>query len=472
MSKKFRDYLLIVFAVFFIILSLLFSLYAAGYKLKLSWPLNLSSALQRTGMIIISTEPSSVNIKFSETEKKHVFSFLIKDIKSYTSPIKIKNLYPGDYILKLEKKDYWPLELKTSVYPGESTNLDKIRLFKKTTPLLIFETETDDYSFSPDKRLVYFPNSSKLVYLKSGLTKDLEPLLKQGLEDDINLSELNNSFIWSKDSSKLLVKNKVLDLNYLTIDNNFWLDSKIEEIQWLESSRRLYYIWDNKLFFINLTSDPKENILIDKAQIAALDNNQSSEDFKFLSFLIKNNTIYTIELDTSKEYYFRSYSLNRLELEHEFKLSPGDYELIEKNQEIHLYEKQNKLLYFIREGQDPVLSPAIKPVYAWQWLDQNRIFWQDQFNLNSLNLATGRQEQLFKFSKELTSFIWQEKKNYLLYSTEHEIILINLQNQEKERLSLFQGWDVKNLVLDEKNQILYFFASSDNGSGLHKLQLK
>ena len=57
MSKKLRDYLFYFFIIFFVVGTVLISLYASGYKFNLSWPLKFNRVLIKTGMIAVDTIP-------------------------------------------------------------------------------------------------------------------------------------------------------------------------------------------------------------------------------------------------------------------------------------------------------------------------------------------------------------------------------------------------------------------------------
>ena len=111
MSKKFRDRLFLFFIAIFILMTVLISLYASGYKFNLSWPLKFNRLLQKTGMLNVATIPKGAYIFLNDKEQTGaVFSLFKKD--SLTTPNKIKNILPGEYVLRLEREGYWPYEKK------------------------------------------------------------------------------------------------------------------------------------------------------------------------------------------------------------------------------------------------------------------------------------------------------------------------------------------------------------------------
>ena len=108
MSKKFRDFLFIAFIVLFVFITFFVSVYAVGYSLNISWPPRFDQVFQKTGMLILDSEPTGASIFLNGNKQRRSF-LLDLGRNEITTPVKIKNLPPGEYTLRLEKEGYWPL---------------------------------------------------------------------------------------------------------------------------------------------------------------------------------------------------------------------------------------------------------------------------------------------------------------------------------------------------------------------------
>ncbi|HPW34524.1 MAG TPA: hypothetical protein PK367_02050, partial [Candidatus Paceibacterota bacterium] len=102
MPKKIRDWLFILFIILFVIITFFVSVYAAGYSLNKRWPPRFDQIFQKTGMLIVDSEPSGASI-FLNGERRRKSILLDIGRSDALTPQKIKNLPPGEYILMLEK---------------------------------------------------------------------------------------------------------------------------------------------------------------------------------------------------------------------------------------------------------------------------------------------------------------------------------------------------------------------------------
>lgn len=117
MSPKTRNYLFIFFIVFFIVGTVLISLYASGYRLSLSWPLKFNRLLIKTGALNLDTNPRGAVIYLNGQARNEAALLSFKK-NILTTPAKIRNLLPGEYDLTLERDGYWPFQKKSIFIPA------------------------------------------------------------------------------------------------------------------------------------------------------------------------------------------------------------------------------------------------------------------------------------------------------------------------------------------------------------------
>ena len=75
-------------------------------------------------------------------------------------------------------------------------------------------------------------------------------------------------------------------------------------------------------------------------------------------------------------------------------------------------------------------------------------------------------------SEPLSGIAWNQAKNYLIYASDTQIQIVNLSLDKKIPIVLLKAEKISKLYLDEKNQLLYFYAQIGQQAGIYKLQLQ
>jgi hypothetical protein len=433
MSKRLRDSIFFIFIFLFIILSLSISLYAAGYRLVWSWPLNLSQTLQRTGMLIIESRPSNALVEINRRLSGNKIS----------TPAKISNLLPGEYIIRLEKDGYWPLERRIRIFPNQTTHLTNIFLFKKSLPVNIYNSEAQGLMISPHFSHLIFPEENQVFNLKS--------------ENVLNLpTNLNpNSLSWSLDSKKIIVGGKIIDLNsgQIIIDLNSVLNKEIKHIKWDELNNRFFYQENNNIYYFSLLNNEAKLLI-------------SSE--KILDYLIKGNRLHSIEKENNS-LYLNTYIINSQQKTRSILLPNGDYQFhFPFHPSLNIYDKTHKRLILINDNILLNQQRIIENVINWYWPDTDHLLWHNGHEIYSLKENQG-ERLLLRISNEITGFAWHSQRNYLIYSTDNSIFLSFSENNKSRSLEILRASNINSLFLDQKNNIIYFQAKIGRQSGLFKL---
>jgi hypothetical protein len=182
-------------------------------------------------MLILDSNPKGANIIINGEEKKQ--SWLIDVVRrNITTPTKIKNLIAGEYIIRLEKEGYWPLEEKIKIESGHTSFMEEAILFKRSTPLNLALCAPQKLSLSPNKKNIILNQSGQIINLKNATT-----------------SSSNNSIIpidynniqWSRNSNQVLLGNKLINIDSNTNGYDLSVIGKAAtNFYWDELNKKIY----------------------------------------------------------------------------------------------------------------------------------------------------------------------------------------------------------------------------------------
>jgi hypothetical protein len=170
--------------------------------------------------------------------------------------------------------------------------------------------------------------------------------------------------------------------------------------------------------------------------------------------------------------YLRLYRADNHLLQNSINLPAGDYIFKQDKYHLNLYDRKQKALYLLNDYAQQPINKQLRPVTAWQWLNASTLMWYNEFEIYSFDLNSNRQELLIRVSEKLTGAVWNRSKNYIIYANNDEIKIINLNLDKRLPITLLKAEEISNLALDEKNQLLYFYAKIGQQAGIYKLQLQ
>jgi len=126
MSVRQRWWLSKIFILLFCLITPPILIYANGYRINWhSWKLD------RTGLLEIKSEPTNALVNIDELK-----AWWGKP-KKIVTPVKLKNLRPGNYNVTLSLPGYYDWHKTLTVWPAQTTIVKDIRLFKKSEPQLL-----------------------------------------------------------------------------------------------------------------------------------------------------------------------------------------------------------------------------------------------------------------------------------------------------------------------------------------------
>jgi len=454
MTIKIRRALFLIFMTAFIVIAPLISLYAAGYKIKLSWPIDIKQILQKTGMFVFDTEPEGAKIYINDKQRQQFFKkyFSNKDENFIKTPAKIKNILPGEYNIKLELEEFWPWQKKLSIYPGQTTIVEDVCLFKKNLPMRIGQLPAQNFFISPDKKFILLKNDKKII----DIDNENEIIELPNIIDEIQTVK------WSPDSKKVLINTTIFHINniddYISLDK--FIGKNIKNIKWSENSNEIFYQYNNLINSFNINSDNNETIFNDNT---------------YYEYLIKNNYIFLIA-NSNKSTELKIFSTKTKELIRKIDLPFNlEYKFINSDHRaLNLIDTKHNILYLIEPLAkiNPIKDIINNLKYA-QWIDDERLLYANDFEIWLYNFNNYKKILLTRISQPINKILWHPSNNYIIYSTSQSINIIELDEREKRNITKIISLDeISSLFLNKKGDILYFTAKIGNQTGLYKLAIQ
>ncbi|KKR21771.1 MAG: hypothetical protein UT48_C0004G0027 [Parcubacteria group bacterium GW2011_GWE2_39_37] len=445
MTLTTRRFLYITFILSFLIITPLVILYANGYTFSLN-----KKSIVKTGMLVLNTKPESANIYLNGVpEETFLGSYFGKRIK-VTTPAKIKNIIPGEYLVRVELENYWPWEKKLTVYPGGTTFAEDVILFRKELPQIIAaNTRISQQSPNKEYSIIYDDNNVSLVNLENG-----------------NITNLLNSttspmIVWSPRSTKFIINNTIFDIynpeKRISISQ---LDFQPENIKWNFSQDDIIYFKEkNKIYSFNITNQT----------VKAIAEMQISGDY-----FIKDKYIFSLSR-VGNDSNLNVVDLNSSVIVKSIKLpNTFNYEFINTDNElINLYDKDKEILYLINPFADYLpIREIINNIKIAKWVGPAKLLFANDYEIWLYDLGQNKKTILNRLSEKIKDVVWHPSNNYIIYSTEKSINTLELDERDRYRtIELVAGENLKIINLNRNGSILYFQGTYGNQVGLFRLKI-
>jgi hypothetical protein len=439
MTKKTRDWLFRIFIFLFVIITIALSLYATGYRFNLSWPLRLDKVLLKTGTLALDTTPKGAVVTITSETKISTGIPFFNSNKDKVTPVKIKNLLPGEYTVSFTLNNYWPYQKKLRVTPEQTTFLEDVILFRKSLPLNIASTATQDINYSPNGRYAWLKKDKTIVSLET------EQIIKTGLSGEIN---------WLDDGKQISDGSKIINLetgsviDYSSTIGTSKNSQLINDLLIYQNNKNLSAL-DLKTKSTNLIQSSDE-ILAYRAignYLFVVTSSKNSVEIK--GFDIKNNKL-----------------LNSATL-----LNAKDFTFNTNGKALLLTDNEHKIAYIIATDNTSIIKDVIRGATIFKWLDNNKLAYASESEIYIYDLAQNKPYLITRLSEKINSLTWSTD-NYLIYSTSKAIGTINLIDSGNDITVLWQGDNLSSLYFNNKTGVLYFSGAIGNQSGLYKMTLK
>lgn len=454
--------------LFFIIAPILV-FYAIGYRYDFK-----TKAFRKIGMIIVESIPQNANV------------FLDNQYKSNKTPTRLKNLFPGEYTIKVTKEGYSTWEKKLFVESKMVTWASNIRLFYQDPQIsTLIEMPVVNFAISPDYEKLAFVQIDQnfglwQLDLSSGKTKKLFPKSKDDLK---KISENENSFLssdilWSPDSKKIIFswQQKENNKNYAIIDFNDvnkiifindLFNFKIENIKWANSNQ-IYLLSNKNLYRLDLDS-------------RSLSASLASE---VLDYNVKENEIIYLSSDKQKkEVLLAKMSVNKKENEDAIMHLPQnenfEFEIGKEDMALLFGEKGKLYLVNIKSKKPEFLGEKVKE-FKWSksgnkllYFNENEVWFyaikkekeaiHPEYKLNTPNLLT-------RYSTEIKNAFWYPDEEHVVLILKESIKIVELDERDKRNSYEFsKNLKVKNLEFDKDGESIYVI--DEKSKNLYKIKI-
>ncbi|MBA3046754.1 PEGA domain-containing protein [Patescibacteria group bacterium] len=453
MSLKIRRFLYILFITAFFIITPMVIFYAAGYKFDSG-----GISFQKTGSFILDSEPQGANIFINGKPQQNFFKKIFANEESYTkTPAKIKGLLPEEYDLRIELEGYWPWQKKLSIRPGTSTYAEDVYLFRNNLPVSILSGEIKNLKLSPDKNKIAALLEGRLVIIS---VDDEEQII-------FPIAEIGGdaeNFSWAPSGKKIIIGKSVFKIDNLISGQEkiYEFENLNENMRWdAESDDKIYYSDKNSINMLALSTKSSKKII---------------ENQNFIDYLIKGDYIYLVA-GNKDLINLNIFKIDSGQMARSISM-PGspDYSFINpQNDLLNIYDKNHQILYFIDPLsylQSPLVETISNVKYAL-WVDKNKLLYANDFEIWLFDMASGKKTLLTRISKAITSVIWHPSNNYVIYSTDESINIIELDERGKYNITeILKLNKISYPHLNQKGSALYFYAVIGNQAGLYKLVIQ
>lgn len=439
MNKKTRDWLFRIFVFLFVVITTLLSLYATGYRFNLSWPMRFDRLLIKTGTLALNTSPKNALVTItSETKISSGLHFFNFDQKKFT-PIKIKNLLPGEYTISFTLDGYWPYQKKLRVNPEQTTFLEDVIMFKKSLPLNVTLTSAQKISYSPSGVYAYLEDDKKIINLNT---------------EEVIVKDINEKINWSENDKQVSKSSSIINLEDSSLISNYTpLIGQAKESQ--VNSDLLIYLIDNRLSLLDLKT--KTTSLI-------------ATEGKILSYQISGDNLFLVtqqaEQTEIKNFNLKSKTFTATAT----LLKAQDFSFHYDSKGIILSDNEHHIAYIINP-ETKIIKDVIRGASVFKWIDNNKLAYASESEIYLYDLSQSKSYLIIRLGEKINSLAWSVD-NYLVYATSKTIGTINLSDEGNDIMIIWQGDDISSLNLNNKTGVLHFSGKIGNQSGLYKMILK
>jgi len=456
MSLNQRRLLYIIFIAIFFVITPIILFYAAGYNFNIN-----NGAVERTGILIIKTDPKSALVDLGETKKFNwLYDFFYKG-KVLSTPLKLRNLLPDKYELTITKDGYFDYHKQIELLPGHTVVLDDILLLKKSEPQIVISDNILQSKISPTKNKLALVTDKNLVIVDLNTTKKITIPL-----DEPYLSEKKFDIFWSENGKKIILTTDNLPVYNIDslkkeLDLKEYLPNEPEVVHWNADGDNVIFVLKNNILW-------QMNIMQKNATVISLPLSVGA-NIKDLS--IKNNIFYVLE-ELSDSVYLNAYNNISHELMQKIFLPYShDYQFVNINSNmIYLQDSKFNLIYII----DPLSIVPIREILNntrdFSVTDNSIIYWND-FEIWSYNFNDKNKQLLIRISDKIDQVLSNE--NYIIYNTAKGIKSFEREDYYYYNMTDILNWEgTEKFLLNSDTDLIYFISWLDKKRALYALGIK
>ena len=261
---------------------------------------------------------------------------------------------------------------------------------------------------------------------------------------------------WLKNSNKFFVDGKILD-----IEKNTAIDLTI--LIGNTNATWQYSNFDNLIYY----SDQKSinRLASDNRTISTLIKGE-----EYLTFEPRNEILFAV-VQSGNQIALKSYFANSGEKSGQIDLPPvGDYVFKQENTRyVCLYDQKNFTLYLINPADMNDYS-VVRGIKSWSWINNEEIIYNNDWEINIFNIQNGRSTLITRVSENIKNVLWHKDGGYYIFSTDNKINAADMQTGTVT--TILNSENIATPILDENNNLLYFYAKIGQRSGIYKMLLQ
>ena len=451
MTLTHRRLIYSVFILAFVISAPILVLYTSGYRYNPK-----KKSVQKTGIIFIETKPKQADV------------FLNNNFINSATPLQIKNLLPNDYELSIARTGYIPWSKKITVYPGITTPLQYIRLFRKNNlPNLLVSGEIVTAVANKTQSALAFVQAIdqsleiSVLNLSTGIIRPVYVYSGDPI-DKIEYLDDNRLAVYLLD--KILIINP-FDFSPGRITNLSAL-AKITPVNRVKmiSSAYFYYLKNNQLRDHDLLTGSDRLILDSPVPI--------------IDYLPKNNYIYYLTNDSLNKTNLKKYNLSDKSDHNVYPLDRSDrYEIKTGPDNFILIHNPLKRQFVLIDETNHNME-LIQPADYWRWNNHNELLFGNDSEIWSYRPAEAAEQYILftRSSQPISEVSWYPFSTHIFYvvRAENKDQLKIMENLISNRSSadIIALDQIKNVIPDKKGEKIYFIGQCGHQSGLYELDIQ
>jgi len=437
MNIKIRRLIYLFFILVFLIIAPILVMYTSGYRYNLQ-----KGKIEQVGVLSINILPKDAQI------------FLNDDLMGKERPLRLPSLRPNYYQIKVTKDNYYPWQKTLEVKSQASTLAFDIVLFKNSAPVILADTNIKTFTLSPKADAVAIANNEGVLI--KNLNNETKKLIWATNGNGIE------KITWSKDAKNLLIKKDsqffVLNTNgassAISLNN---LVSNLQKAEW-GNNTTIYGLADSNL--MEITFDNKQTKKITSA----------TEDFSFLD----GNLYFTKKQDNKiLTYKYNSLNIfNKLTAIAELPLATYQIEEM-KNEWLSLSDGQKIYLIDLSGVKQPILTLNGVSAFWGAGTKNDYLYYFDKAELWIFDPAIKKSYMLSRYENDIQNILPLPNIPYYALQQGQNILLSEIDDRDqRQKYTVFQGRNVKDLQIDAEGKKLYFLDRLKNGYELFQLEIQ
>ena len=476
-----RKIALLIALIVFLVIAPTLILYTKGYRYDLK-----NKAFRKIGMIIIESVPKNVDV------------FLDGEYKSDKTPVKIKNLFPGEYSIKVTKEGFSFWEKKISVESQLVTWASNIKLFYQNPEISLVSENVQNFTISPNREKIIFLSLNKKdpgLFLINPKTREKSKIFPKTTLDVAKLGSTKNILFsdlqWDSRSEKIILSWKKEGKKYFAIVNlqtkeiiflDDLFDFNIENVKWDVDNNKIYLTSQNTLYALDLISKSLSSYII--SQVA---DYEIATDEIFCLAKLPNSLFFDIKnklQDNDSENQIRLIKINKTNTKEKKLINvnlPQSKDSIislgKNKEELILFSPKDKKLHLInvKEKKSELVGKNVKK-FVWSPSKKKLLFWGNhevwfyvftkekkeskiqKYKLNTPNLIA-------RYGKEIKNVAWYPDEEHVALLLENSIKIIELDDRDRRNFyELPKNFDAKdyNLGFDKKGENIYLVKKENS----------